>query len=130
MYSERGIKLDEAVTMLKKAVASDPRNYAFLDSLAWAYYKQGQYTMAEDYERKAALRMTTDPTVLDHLGEIEAKTGKLQQAIVDWQKSLQEYATSLAPEADPADVSKVQHKLEGARVRLAHSGTTSAAPTN
>jgi tetratricopeptide (TPR) repeat protein len=129
MYSERGIKLDEAVTMLKKAVASDPRNYAFLDSLAWAYYKQGQYAMAEDYERKAALRMSSDPTVLDHLGEIEAKNGKLQQAIVDWQKSLQQYATSLSPEADPTDVAKVQRKLEGARVRLAHAGTNTA-PNN
>ena len=51
MYADRGIKLDAAVTMLKKAIASDPQNYAFLDSLAWAYYKQGQYAMAEDYER-------------------------------------------------------------------------------
>jgi hypothetical protein len=82
--------------------------------------------MAEDYERKAALRMPNDPTLLDHLGEIEARNGKLQQAIVDWQKSLQEYSTSLAPDADPADVAKVQHKLERARVRLAHSGSTPA----
>jgi tetratricopeptide (TPR) repeat protein len=126
MYADRGIKLDDAVAMLKKTVAFDPQNYAYLDSLAWAYYKQGQYAMAEDYERKAALRMPSDPTVLDHLGEIEAKNGKLQQAIADWQKSLQEYATSLAPEADPADVAKVQRKLEGARVRLAHAGS---APT-
>ena len=122
MYAERGIKLDDAIAMLKKAVILDPQNYAFLDSLGWAYYKQGQYAMAEDYERKAALRMSSDPTVLDHLGEIEAKNGKLQQAIADWQKSLHEYSTSLAPEADPADVAKVQHKLEGARVRLAHAG--------
>jgi tetratricopeptide (TPR) repeat protein len=108
--------------MLKKAVATDPQNYAFLDSLAWAYYKQGQYAMAEDYERKASLRMSGDPTLLDHLGEIEAKNGKLQQAIADWNKSLQEYTTSLAPDADPADVARVQHKLENARVRLAHAG--------
>jgi tetratricopeptide (TPR) repeat protein len=125
MYAERGVKLDEAITMLKTALASDPQNYAYLDSLGWAYYKQGQYALAEDYERKAALRMPSDPTVLDHLGEIEAKNGKLQQAIADWQKSLQEYSTSLAPEADPVDVAKVRHKLEGARVRLAHAGSTS-----
>jgi tetratricopeptide (TPR) repeat protein len=123
MYADRGIKLDEAVTMLKKAVASDPQNYAYLDSLAWAYYKQGQYAMAEDYERKASQRMVNDPTLLDHLGEIEAKDGKLQQAIVDWRKSLQEYSTSLSPDADPSDVAKVQHKLESARVRLAHAGS-------
>ena len=120
MLAERGQKLDEAVTMLKKAVTFDPQNGAYLDSLAWAYYKQGQYALAEDYERKAALRMSNDPTVLDHLGEIDAKTGKLSLAIDEWQRSLAQYATSLPPEADPADVAKVQHKLETARVRLAH----------
>jgi tetratricopeptide (TPR) repeat protein len=122
MYAERGIKLDDAVAMLKKAVAADPQNYAYLDSLAWAYYKQGQYAMAEDYETKAASRMSNDPTVLDHLGEIEERNGKLQAAIGDWQKSLQEYSSSLSPEADPEDVAKVQRKLEKARVKLAHSG--------
>jgi tetratricopeptide (TPR) repeat protein len=123
MLAERGQRLDEALAMLKKAVNFDPQNGAYLDSLAWAYYKEGQYTMAEDVERKAALRMGNDPTVLDHLGEIDAKTGKLPQAIDEWQRSLDEYATSLAPEADPADVAKVQHKLENARVKLAHVNT-------
>jgi hypothetical protein len=60
---------------------------------------------------------------LDHLGEIYAKTGKLQLAIGQWEKALKMYAASLPPEADPADVDKLQHKLEGARVRLAHAGT-------
>jgi tetratricopeptide (TPR) repeat protein len=124
--ADRGVKLDEAVTMLKKAVAFDPQNYAYLDSLAWAYFKQGQYALADDYERRAIQRMRNDPTVLDHLGEIEARNGKLQQAISDWQKSLASYATSLTPEADPADVAKVQRKLEGARVRQAHLGVAPA----
>jgi tetratricopeptide (TPR) repeat protein len=122
MLTERGVQLDEAVSLLKKAVAYDPQNYAYLDSLAWAYYKQGQYALAETYERKAVQRMSTDPTLLDHLGEIEAKNGKLQEAVSDWQKSLTEYSSSLAPEADPADVAKVQKKLESARVRLARNG--------
>src|SRR6202021_960968 len=63
MLAERGQKLDEAVAMLKKAVTFDPQNGAYLDSLAWAYYKQGQYALAEDYERKASLRIPNDPTV-------------------------------------------------------------------
>ena len=122
MLAERGIKLDEAVAMLKKAVAYDPQNGAYLDSLAWAYYKQDQYALAEDYSRRAVLRMPADPSILSHLGDIEAKDGKLQQAIGDWQKSLQEYATSLAPDIEPGDVAKVQRDLEGARTRLAHAG--------
>jgi tetratricopeptide (TPR) repeat protein len=125
MLADRGVKLPEALAMLKKAVKYDPQNYAYLDSLAWVYYKLGQYALAEDYSRRAALRNHNDPTILDHLGEIYAKNGKLQQAIVEWQKSLAAYATSLPPEADPADVSKVERKLEGARIRLAHANTSS-----
>ncbi|MGC9198566.1 MAG: tetratricopeptide repeat protein [Acidobacteriaceae bacterium] len=126
MYADRGIKLDQAVVLLKKAVASDPQNYAFLDSLAWAYYKQGMYALAENYERRAADRMPDDPTVLAHMGDIEAKNGKLQAAIDDWQKSLQEFQTSLAPDIDSADVTAVRHDLESARIRLAHLGEAPA----
>ena len=126
MFADRGVHLDEAIALLKKAVAFDPQNGAYLDSLAWAYYKQGQVALADDYSHQAVLRMSNDPTVLDHLGEIESKDGKLPQAIVDWQKSLASYATSLPPDADPADVAKVQRKLEGARVRLAHAATEPA----
>jgi tetratricopeptide (TPR) repeat protein len=123
MLADRGEQLDEAVAMLKKAVTFDPQNAAYLDSLAWAYFKQGQYALAEDLERKAVARSPSDPTLHDHLGEIYAKNGKLAVAISEWEKSLADYATSLAPEADPADVAKVQHKLEGGRVKLAHAGT-------
>jgi tetratricopeptide (TPR) repeat protein len=127
LFADRGTHLDEAVTLLKKAVAFDPQNGAYLDSLAWAYYKQGQYALADDYSRKAVLRMPNDPAVLDHRGEIFARNGKLQQAVDEWQKSLTSYQTSLLPEADPADVAKVQRKLETTRVRLAHGPT---APTS
>ena len=120
--AERGVKLDQATAMLQKAVQFDPQNGAYLDSLAWAYYRQGEYAMAEDTERKAVLRLPNDPSVLAHLGEIYAHNGKLSQAVTEWQRSLAEYATSLPPEADPADVSKTQHDLETARVRMAHAG--------
>lgn len=123
MLAQRGVKLDEATTMLQKAVQFDPQNGAYLDSLAWAYFKTGQYALAEDTERKAALRLPSDPSILAHLGEIYAHNGKLSQAVTQWEHSLAGYATSLPPEADPADVSKTQHDLETARVRLAHAGS-------
>lgn len=121
MLADRGEKLDEAMKLMQKAVKYDPQNGAFLDSLAWGYYKQGQYALAEEYARKAVARMGFDPTLRDHLAEIYAKNGKLALAINEWQKAVEYYATSLPPEADPADVAKVQHKLESARVRMAHA---------
>jgi tetratricopeptide (TPR) repeat protein len=126
MLADRGVRLPEALTMIRKAVDLDPQNGAFLDSLGWAYYKSGQYTLAEETLRKANERMNTDPTVHDHLGEVYEKTGNLKLAVAQWERSMTEYAHSLPADVDSADVAKVQHKLENARVKLAKVTSTSA----
>jgi tetratricopeptide (TPR) repeat protein len=119
MLADRGVKLDDALAMLQKAVQLEPQNYAYLDSLGWVYFKLGQYPLAEENLRKANERGNSDPTVHDHLGEVYEKTGNLKMAVAQWERSMTEYASSLPADADPADVSKVQHKLENARVKLA-----------
>jgi len=118
MFADRGVRLPEALVMIRKAVDLDPQNYAYLDSLGWAYYKSGQYALAEENIRKANERNNGDPTIHDHLGEVYEKTGKLKLAVAQWERSMTEYAHSLPADADPADVAKVQHKLENARVKL------------
>ena len=119
MLADRGVRLPEALTLIRKAVDLDPQNGAFLDSLGWAYYKSGQYALAEENLRKANERINSDPTVHDHLGEVYEKTGNLKQAVEQWERSMTEYAHSLPADIDSADVAKVQHKLENARVKLA-----------
>jgi tetratricopeptide (TPR) repeat protein len=126
MLADRGVRLPEALTLIRKAVDLDPQNYAFLDSLGWVYFKSGEYALAEENLRKANERSNADPTVHDHLGEVYEKTGNLKMAVTQWERSMTEYASSLPADADPADVSKVQHKLENARVKLAKVGSTSA----
>jgi tetratricopeptide (TPR) repeat protein len=124
MLADRGVRLPEALTMIRKAVDLDPQNYAYLDSLGWVYFKTGQYALAEENIRKANERNNGDPTIHDHLGEVYEKTGKLQMAVAQWERSMTEYAHSLSADADPADVAKVQHKLENARVKLSKVTTT------
>jgi tetratricopeptide (TPR) repeat protein len=126
MLADRGVKLPEALTLIRKAVDLDPQNYAFLDSLGWVYFKSGQYALAEENLRKANERSNADPTVHDHLGEVYEKTGNLKLAVAQWERSMTEYASSLPADADPVDVSKVQHKLENARVKLAKVASTPA----
>jgi tetratricopeptide (TPR) repeat protein len=123
MLADQGEKLPEALKMIQEAVNLEPQSYAYLDSLGWAYYKLGQYPQAEDNLRKAIARSSTDPTVLDHLGEVYEKTGNLKMAVAQWERSMAEYAHSLPADADPEDVQKVQHKLENARVKLARLTT-------
>jgi tetratricopeptide (TPR) repeat protein len=119
MFADKGIKLPEALKLIKQAVDLDPNNGAYLDSLGWAYFKLGQYEQAEDNLRKAVERDQTDPTVHDHLGDLYEKTGRIRLAAAQWELSLTEYSKTTQADVEPGDVSKVQHKLESARVRLA-----------
>ena len=119
MLVDHDQKLQEALKMIRQAVLLEPQNYAYLDSLGWAYYKTGQYDLAEENIRKANERNNGDPTIHDHLGEVYEKTGKLKMAVAQWERAMSEYASSLSADADPEDVQKVQHKLENARVKLA-----------
>jgi tetratricopeptide (TPR) repeat protein len=117
--ADRGVKLNDALAMIQKAVKLDPQNYAFLDSLGWAYFKLGQYQLAEQNLQKACERDSTDPTVHDHLGELYAKTGRLKLAAAQWEQSLHEFAKTAPADAEPGELGKVQKKLDSARVRLA-----------
>jgi tetratricopeptide (TPR) repeat protein len=128
MLGDRGVKLDDALAMVQKAVQEEPQNGAYLDSLGWVYFKMGQYALAEANLRKASERMGSDPAVHDHLGELYEKTGRLKMAATQWEQSLQEYARTVPADAEPADVSKVQKKLDSARVKLAKEESAGASP--
>jgi len=122
MLADHGMKLEEALTMIKKAVELDPQNYAYLDSLGWAYFKLGQYNVAETDLRKAVERNSMDATVHDHLGEVYEKTGRLKLAAAQWEESLNEFERTMTADMDPGDVGKVQKKLDSVRVRIAREG--------
>jgi tetratricopeptide (TPR) repeat protein len=119
MLADKGTRLAEALKMIRKAVQLEPMNGAYLDSLGWAYFKLGQYELAEENLRQAVERDQTDPTVHDHLGDLYEKTGRIRLAAAQWELSLNEYSKSPAPDVEPAEVAKVQKKLEGARVKMA-----------
>jgi tetratricopeptide (TPR) repeat protein len=128
MMADKGTRLPEALSMIRKAVEQEPMNGAYLDSLGWAYFKLGQYELAEDNLRRAVERDRTDPTVHDHLGDLYEKTGRIRLAASQWELSLAEYAKSAAADVEPADVAKVQKKLETARVKLAKQESATGQP--
>jgi len=119
MLADKGSRLTEALGLIRKAVELEPMNGAYLDSLGWVYFKLGQYELAEENLRQAVERDQTDPTVHDHLGDLYEKTGRIRLAAAQWELSLAESQKSLAADVEPADVAKVQHKLDTARVKLA-----------
>jgi tetratricopeptide (TPR) repeat protein len=119
MNADRGVKLEESLNYIKQALSLDPNNYAYLDSLGWAYFKLGKYEQAEENLTKAESHVSTDPTVQEHLGDLYQKTNRLKLAAAHWDRAVQEWNKTVAAEVDTEAFAKVQQKLDAAKVRLA-----------
>jgi tetratricopeptide (TPR) repeat protein len=128
MLADKNMRLPEALKLIRKAVDLEPMNGAYLDSLGWAYFKLGDYELAEQNLRQAVSRDQSDPTVHDHLGDLYEKTGRIRLAAAQWELSLAEYAKSAPADVEPGDVAKVQKKLESARVKLAKQESATGSP--
>jgi tetratricopeptide (TPR) repeat protein len=119
MLADRGIRLEEAAGLIKRALADDPNNAAYQDSLGWAYFKQNKLDEAEGLLRKAATRESHDPTILSHLGDVYAKMGKDSLAEAQWQKSLDEWHRVLPADFDAVKMAEVEQKISALKRRLA-----------
>jgi tetratricopeptide (TPR) repeat protein len=120
MNADRGVRLEESLNYIKQAVSLEPGNGAYLDSLGWAYFRLGKYDLAEENLNKASQHMGSDPSVQEHLGDLYQKTGRLKLAAAHWERALEEWNKTVAPEVDSDAQAKVQQKLDAARVRLAN----------
>jgi tetratricopeptide (TPR) repeat protein len=123
MNADRGVQLEESLNYIKQAVSLEPTNGAYLDSLGWAYFKLGKYDLAEESLTKASLRMESDPTVQDHLGDLYQKTGRLKLAAAHWERAVEEWNRSVSAEVDTDLFASTQTKLDAAKVRLAQEGS-------
>lgn len=119
ILADRGIRLDEAVDMVQRALKEEPNNPAYEDSLGWAYFKQNKLDDAEQWLRQAATRESHDPTILSHLGDVYAKEGKDALAEAQWQKSLDEWRRSLPADFEQARMNEVEQKISALKRRLA-----------
>jgi tetratricopeptide (TPR) repeat protein len=124
MLADRGVRLPEAVSLIQRALAEEPHNGAYLDSLGWAYYKLGRYAEAEEQLRRAAERSSHDPTIREHLGDVYAKLGRHEEAHQQWDKALVEWKRSSPAEYEPEKVAAVEMKLRESKSRLAQQKST------
>jgi len=104
MWAESGVNLERAQSMLQKAVAAEPRNGAYIDSLGWVYFRQGKLDLAEKYLTDATKLLPRDATVHEHLGDVLAKRGDVGRA-------LEVYKTALKLEPEAKDEAKLRSKI-------------------
>jgi tetratricopeptide (TPR) repeat protein len=88
-YAERGVKIDQALSLTKRAVALKPNNGYYIDSLAWALFKSGSFTEALTEMQRAVAIAGDDPVLFEHLGDIYAKQRNLSAAREAWLHALE-----------------------------------------
>ncbi len=88
-YAERGINIDQALSLTKRAVALKPNNGYYIDSLAWALFKTGMVTEALTEMKRAVALAGDDPVIYEHLGDIYAKQRNLTDARESWLRALE-----------------------------------------
>ena len=88
-YAERGVKVEQALSLTRQAVALKPDNGYYVDSLGWAFYKAGQFNEALTEIKRAVALVGDDPVIYEHLGEIYVKQQKLSEAKEAWLHSLE-----------------------------------------
>lgn len=119
MWVDRGERLDEAGEMIKKAVAMDSDNGAFIDSLGWFYFKKGDYERAvKELLRAAEIIKPEDAVVFDHVGDAYQALGRTGDALTYWQKAL----------VLEQDNKKIADKIDAAKQKLTQGKAAEGVP--
>jgi tetratricopeptide (TPR) repeat protein len=96
--------LNEAESLLRRALKEEPERTTVLDSIGWLFYLKGQYEDAYQYLRRAADNGDIqDPVIFEHLGDTCAKLERTQEAVRAYQHCL-----ALQPEHREAIQAKIR----------------------
>jgi tetratricopeptide (TPR) repeat protein len=110
-WVDQGLNLDEALSLIKKAVDARPNDGYIVDSLGWAYYRLGRFDEAVTTLETAVQLRAEDSVINDHLGDAYWRVGRKREAMFQWA-----HARDLEPEDDelPVILAKLEHGLDGA----------------
>ena len=112
MLADRGVRLEESVRYIQKALQMEPKNGAYLDSLGWAYFKMSKYSLAEIHLEEAARRVSRDPTIHEHLGYLYYRTGRTERARDAWRRALETWPDAQGGEFDSFHARELRDRLE------------------
>ncbi|WP_292038413.1 tetratricopeptide repeat protein [Massilia sp. UBA6681] len=84
--AERNLRLQEAYTLIAKALEMAPGDPFIMDSMGWVQYRLGKLDEAEKYLR-AAYALRRDPEIAVHLGEVLFQKGQQVAAQELWREA-------------------------------------------
>lgn len=104
-WLEKGMNIDEAMAMIRKAVDQRPEDGYIVDSLGWGYYLLDDFPAAVRELERAVELQPIDPVVNDHFGDALWQVGRRLEAEFQWRRALS---------FDPAekDRERIRRKLD------------------
>ncbi|HTO63579.1 MAG TPA: caspase family protein, partial [Bradyrhizobium sp.] len=94
---DQGLKTEEAVSLIRRAVQQKPDDGYVVDSLGWADFRMGNLPDAEKNLKRAVELKPDDPIIRRHVGDLFWKLGREGEARLEWTE-----AQRLNPEPDEA----------------------------
>jgi len=89
MWADHNMNLDEAETMIERALEKEPNNASYLDSLGWVEFRKGKFDQALGNLLRAAKGTEhDDPVIFEHIGDTYLKLNRVPEALESWQKAL------------------------------------------
>lgn len=85
--ADRNVRLQEAQTLIARALELMPNDPFVMDSMGWVKFRLGDNTAAFDYLSRA-YKLRPEADIAAHLGEVLWQQGKREQAIVVWREGL------------------------------------------
>jgi len=113
LWADSGKHLDLARRMIESAVADDPKNMAYRDSLGWVLYRLGRYPEAVAELKVATSIPEADGVIFDHLAEAQLLNGQIADAIESWRKS----AAAYERDEEPDKAKTIQEKIKVAEAQ-------------
>jgi tetratricopeptide (TPR) repeat protein len=108
LWADENQHLQRAQRMIQLAVAAEPENYAYQDSLGWVLFRLGRSTEALAALQKAADVKEPDGEVLDHLGQVYAKMGQTTEAKAAWSHAVEAFKKA----GEEEKMKAIENKLE------------------
>jgi len=120
MWADHNMNLDEAETMIKRALELEPNNPSYLDSLGWVEFRKGKFDQALSNLLLAAKTADhDDPVIFEHIGDAYLKLDRISEALESWQKALA---------LDPKNKS-LANKIERTKAPIGNASPTKTNPT-
>lgn len=79
--------LEKAEKMSIRLIKNHPENATYLDTYSWVLYTREKYKEARKIMEKAIATGNVSATLFEHYGDILFQLGKIDDAVLQWQKS-------------------------------------------